>query len=120
MAKPPSTAQLADAELVAKLKAYRLETSRTENVQAYEVFNNRQMEDLISQARTIEELQQISGFGPVKAEKYGPAILAALRSGPTVEPQSKTKPDRPPNSSAKKSPIEVLAPGQSKASVAMR
>lgn len=90
VAKPPSTAQLADAELVAKLKAYRLETSRTENVQAYEVFNNRQMEDLISQKpRTIEELQQISGFGPVKAEKYGPAILAALRSGPTVEPSQK-------------------------------
>ena len=90
VAKPPSTAQPADDELVAKLKTYRLETSRTENVQAYVVFNNRQLEDLVSQKpRTIEELQQISGFGPVKAEKYGPGILAALTSGPTVEPSEK-------------------------------
>lgn len=78
-AKPPSTALPANADLVVRLKAYRLETSRQENVQAYVVFNNRQLEDLISQKpKTIEELQQISGFGPVKAEKYGPGILALI------------------------------------------
>lgn len=48
-------------------------------MQAYEVFNDRQLEDLINlKPRTLEELQRISGFGPVKTEKYGPGILAVL------------------------------------------
>ncbi|MDP2842244.1 MAG: HRDC domain-containing protein, partial [Acetobacterium sp.] len=62
-----------------------LETSRTEKVQAYVVFNDRQLADLISQKpQTIEALRLISGFGPVKAEKYGPGILAVLKSGTTA------------------------------------
>lgn len=66
-------------DLVAKLKAYRLKTSRAENVQAYVVFNDRQLADLITRKpRSLAELQQISGFGPVKTEKYGPGILAVI------------------------------------------
>ncbi|MDD3305830.1 MAG: NERD domain-containing protein [Acetobacterium sp.] len=78
-AKPYTVTTAPNNELVAKLKAYRLETSRSEKVQAYVVFNDRQLEDLISQKpKTIEELRLISGFGPVKAEKYGPGILTVL------------------------------------------
>lgn len=84
-AKPYTVATAPDKDLVAKLKAYRLETSRTEKVQAYVVFNDRQLADLISQKpQTIEALRLISGFGPVKAEKYGPGILAVLKSGTTA------------------------------------
>lgn len=43
------------------------------------VFNDRQLPDLITRKpRTVADLQQISGFGPIKAEKYGPGILALL------------------------------------------
>ncbi|MBC3802952.1 hypothetical protein GH808_00650 [Acetobacterium fimetarium] len=74
-------------ELVAKLKAFRRETSRKENVQAYVVFNDRQLDDLIIQKpETLVELQRISGFGPVKTEKYGPGILALIKSGKVSVP----------------------------------
>lgn len=78
-AKPYTVLTSQNADLVAKLKAYRRETSRKENVQAYVVFNDRQLEDLITRKpRSLTELQQISGFGPVKTEKYGPDILALI------------------------------------------
>jgi hypothetical protein len=78
-ATPYTVTSSQNDDLVAKLKAYRLQTSRAEKVQAYVVFNDRQLEDLITRKpTTLEELQQISGFGPVKAEKYGPGILAVL------------------------------------------
>ncbi|OFV69601.1 HRDC domain-containing protein [Acetobacterium wieringae] len=66
-------------DLIARLKAYRLATSRKENVQAYVVFNNQQLENLITQKpKTLADLQRLPGFGPVKTEKYGPAILAVI------------------------------------------
>jgi hypothetical protein len=78
-ATPYTVTSSQNDDLVAKLKAYRLETSRAEKVQAYVVFNDRQLADLITRKpRTLADLQQISGFGPVKAEKYGPGILALL------------------------------------------
>ena len=40
------------------------------------------MQDLIAKnPRNKEELQTVAGFGKVKAEKYGDAILAILRGG---------------------------------------
>ena len=72
-ATPYTVTSSQNDDLVAKLKAYRLQTSRAEKVQAYVVFNDRQLEDLITRKpRTLADLRQISGFGPVKAEKYGP------------------------------------------------
>lgn len=77
-ADPPTPAQ-PDDELVAKLKAFRLEKSRAENIKAYCVFTDKQLQELISRMpKTTAELLEISGFGPVKAEKYGPGIIALL------------------------------------------
>ena len=65
--------------IIKKLKAYRLEQSRLEQVKPYFIFNNQQMMDLIkNKPTTIEELIKISGFGKVKCEKYGQAILELL------------------------------------------
>lgn len=62
------------------LKAFRLERSRQEQVKAYFIFNDAQMEDLIKKnPQNKEELCQVAGFGKVKAEKYGDAILEVLR-----------------------------------------
>lgn len=67
-------------ELVRELKAFRLEQSRKEKIKPYYIFNDAQMADLIEKApQTKEELLQISGFGNVKVEKYGAAILKILQ-----------------------------------------
>nr|WP_193580736.1 HRDC domain-containing protein [Paenibacillus aceris] len=59
-----------------ELTAYRLKTSREENVKAYFIFNNAEMEEIIAKyPRTEEELLEIKGFGKVKVEKYGKGIL---------------------------------------------
>lgn len=61
------------------LKAYRLACSQKEGIKPYFIFNDAQLDDLLSKKPTTkEELTQISGFGKVKTEKYGDAILTLL------------------------------------------
>ncbi len=70
-----------EEKLVEKLKTYRLEQSRMEQVKPYFIFNNQQMMDVIKyKPKTIDELLKISGFGKVKCEKYGQSILKILYS----------------------------------------
>lgn len=66
-------------EIIEKLKNFRLEESRKEKIKPYYIFNNEQMNNLIEKApRTKDELIKISGFGSIKTEKYGDAILKCL------------------------------------------
>ena len=68
-----------ESELITRLKAFRLEQSRKENVKPYYIFNDAQMQDLIAKnPQSKEELCQVSGFGKVKSEKYGDCILNIL------------------------------------------
>ncbi|MGG1601144.1 HRDC domain-containing protein [Paenibacillus naphthalenovorans] len=65
-----------EEQLREELTAYRLQTSRAENIKAYYVFNNAEMEDLITKyPQTEEELLEVKGFGKAKIEKYGSEIL---------------------------------------------
>jgi hypothetical protein len=67
--------------LTEELKKFRLETSRKENIAAYYVFNNSEMEDLIEKYPvTLEKLSEVKGFGPKKIEKYGEGILRVINS----------------------------------------
>lgn len=67
-------------EIRKRLKAFRLEQSRKENIKPYYIFNDAQMDDIIEKnPQTKEELLQVSGFGNVKVEKYGEAILDILK-----------------------------------------
>ena len=67
-------------ELIKRLKSFRVEQSRKENVKPYFIFNDAQMNDLIDkQPKTKEELLKVSGFGNVKVEKYGDTILMILK-----------------------------------------
>lgn len=67
------------AEIQQKLKAFRLEQSRKEKVKPYYIFNDAQMKDLIEKnPKNKEELLKVSGFGNVKAEKYGEQIFRIL------------------------------------------
>lgn len=62
-----------------KLVAYRKEQSQKENVAAYMIFNNNQIEDVISKLpKDSSELLKCSGFGPVKVEKYGDTVLGIV------------------------------------------
>lgn len=67
-------------EIVKRLKAFRLEQSRKENIKPYYIFNDAQMEDIIEKnPQTKEELLQVSGFGNVKVEKYGAEIIGIMK-----------------------------------------
>lgn len=69
-----------DAELIKKLKEFRLNQSRLENVKPYYIFNDAQMNELIRRAPSSkEELLEVQGFGKVKVDKYGEAILRICR-----------------------------------------
>lgn len=66
-------------EIFKELKAYRLNKSREENIKPYFIYNDNQLKDLISKMpRSKKELQTVSGFGEVKANKYGDDILAII------------------------------------------
>lgn len=68
-------------QLYNELKEYRLQKSRQENIKAYFIYSNAEMEDLISKYPTTnEELLNVKGFGKVKAEKYGQDILKIFLS----------------------------------------
>ena len=72
-------APVVDEEVVKKLKVYRLEISRKENIKPYFVFNDKQLEDLLQKMpRSKTDLLTVSGFASVKVEKYGDAILGIL------------------------------------------
>ena len=74
--------QLDDVDtLREKLKRFRLETSKRENIRAYFVFNNEEMESLIEKRPQSEkELLKVKGFGEKKVEKYGKEILSILKN----------------------------------------
>jgi len=60
----------------------RLETSRKEDIPAYCVFNNSEMEDLIEKYPiTLEKMYEVKGFGKTKIEKYGEEILGIMIRG---------------------------------------
>ena len=62
-----------------ELKAYRLGKSREENIKAFYIYNNKQMEDLIHKMpKDKRELLEVSGFDKAKCEKYGDEILGII------------------------------------------
>lgn len=74
---PPRNANEA---LIKDLKAFRLTQSRSENIKPYYIFNNNQIHDLIRKSPTDKNtLLKVSGFGPIKVEKYGDTILEILK-----------------------------------------
>ena len=73
------TIPVEDAEIFKKLKVYRLNKSREENIKPYFIYNDNQLKDLISKMpRSKEELQSVAGFGEAKANKYGNDILKIM------------------------------------------
>ena len=68
--------------LLEGLKAWRLERSRTDGVPAYVIFHDTTLAEIAARApRSIEDLGEISGVGPVKLERYGPDLLQVINPG---------------------------------------
>ena len=71
---------LEDTPLYKELKQYRYEISKAAGLKPYMVYNNAEMEALISaMPKTLKEIEAISGFGAVKCERYGNAILQIVK-----------------------------------------
>lgn len=67
------------ADLYERLKDWRLQVARDEQVPAYVVFSNSTLALIAGAEPTaLERLAGISGVGPAKLEKYGAAVLAVV------------------------------------------
>jgi ATP-dependent DNA helicase RecQ len=61
------------------LKAWRLERAQQDGVPAYVVFHDSTLAEIVRAApRSVAELQEITGVGPTKLERYGDDVLAVL------------------------------------------
>jgi superfamily II DNA helicase RecQ len=70
-----------DEGVVGRLRDWRLERARMDAVPAYVVLHDATLRELAAvRPRTLDELASVKGFGPVKVERYGDALLAVLAS----------------------------------------
>ena len=79
-------------EHLRRLGAWRKQTAAGEGTPAYIVFSNDTLAKIAAaQPQTLEELGTVRGVGPVKLERYGPAVLAVLRgdADPAAPPQAR-------------------------------
>lgn len=66
-------------DLILRLKEFRLNTSKFENIKPYIIFNDNQMMNLIEcMPKNKEELKCVSGFVEVKVTKYGDEIIKII------------------------------------------
>ena len=73
---PSADAVEADADLVERLKTWRLETARAKMVPAYVILHDASIETIAGiRPQTETELASVPGIGPAKLEAYGDAIL---------------------------------------------
>jgi ATP-dependent DNA helicase RecQ len=70
----------ADAELLDRLKAWRLAQAREQSVPAYVIFHDSTLAAIaVARPQNAEALAGISGMGARKLERYGAALLELLR-----------------------------------------
>ena len=78
----PVSISSSDQALISALKKYRFKKAEELHVPAYYIFNNAQMEDLVSKKpKTKEELLKVMGFGEKKVVAYGGDILEVISKG---------------------------------------
>jgi ATP-dependent DNA helicase RecQ len=75
----PAAAAPADEGLFERLRAWRLERARVDEVPAYVVLHDATLRELASAKPTSElDLAAVKGFGPTKLERYGEDVLAVI------------------------------------------
>jgi DNA helicase-2/ATP-dependent DNA helicase PcrA len=69
----------APAGLAERLRSWRREQARVQDVPAYRVFTNKTLDELCARVPTDDrELLACSGIGPAKLEAFGPELLAVI------------------------------------------
>jgi DNA helicase-2/ATP-dependent DNA helicase PcrA len=69
--------------LVDALKAWRLEESRAEGKPAYVIFHDSTLEEIAKrEPSSLDELLEVPGIGPTKADRYGDAVLKVVAESP--------------------------------------
>jgi ATP-dependent DNA helicase RecQ len=69
------------APLVERLRAWRLERSRSDGIPAFVVLHDATLHALAAaRPASLEELASVKGFGPAKLERYGEAVLEVVAS----------------------------------------
>jgi ATP-dependent DNA helicase RecQ len=77
--RSPAPAAGVDADLLARLKAWRTEQARDQSVPPYVVFHDSTLSAIAaSRPRDLDALSTIAGIGAKKLERYGPALLRLL------------------------------------------
>jgi len=80
-----AAAQVGDAELFGRLRAWRKRQAEAQGAPAYVVFSDATLVAIADCApRTNQELAQVSGVGPTKLARYGEPVLAVVAG---AEPQ---------------------------------
>lgn len=70
-----------DEELFKKLRIYRKDVSRKENVKPYIVFSDSVLIEIANtKPKTLDELESINGIGNKKIEKYGKDVLSIVKN----------------------------------------
>jgi ATP-dependent DNA helicase RecQ len=78
--KPAVFASDEDQDLFAKLRAMRLDLAREQNVAPFVIFHDRVLHEIAARKpKSRFELSQIGGVGQSKLERYGDAVLQAVR-----------------------------------------
>jgi superfamily II DNA helicase RecQ len=79
----------APPDLADRLRAWRLEHARQQDVPAYRIFSNKTLEELSVRAPTTDrELLACSGIGPAKLESFGPDLLALIAAAIDGDPSA--------------------------------
>ena len=70
-----------DEILLEKLKIYRTQIYKKNNIKAYEVFNNKQMEEIVKiRPQTLADLQQVTRYTKSQIIEFGNDILAIINN----------------------------------------
>jgi DNA topoisomerase-3 len=81
-AASPAPGPTADPDLTERLQDWRLKEARRRRIPAFRIFSNKTLEALAAHKPTTkEDLLDIHGIGPAKADKYGDQLLEILRNG---------------------------------------
>ncbi|MEA3397172.1 MAG: HRDC domain-containing protein [Chloroflexota bacterium] len=69
----------ADAALLEKLRAWRLEKAHTQAVAPFMIFHNDHLRAIAAaQPETLETLRVVKGIGPKRLERYGEQLLQII------------------------------------------
>jgi ATP-dependent DNA helicase RecQ len=94
-----------DRELVARLRKWREETSRTASLPAYMVLSNSAIDELARvHPASLDELLGVKGIGPAKSRQYGEALLGLVAAMPAAMPAAPPA-DEPVTVAASEMPV---------------